>query len=217
MKYKCLVLDHDDTVVNSTSEVHFPSFMEVLSEIRPGIEMNLEEFYLKNFEPGFIGLCRDILGFSDEELQYEKKCWQEYVGRNVPKAFEGIEYIIQKFRKTGGMVCVVSHSFETSILRDYRENGLPEPHMVFGWDKLPHQRKPSPYPLKAIMETYGLDKSELLVVDDLKPGFDMAKKCGVDFAAAGWAHNIPEIDKYMKKHGDYYFSSVDELKNFLFE
>ena len=26
LKYKCLVLDHDDTVVQTTKDIHFPSF-----------------------------------------------------------------------------------------------------------------------------------------------------------------------------------------------
>ena len=26
MKYRCLIVDHDDTVVNSTATVHFPCF-----------------------------------------------------------------------------------------------------------------------------------------------------------------------------------------------
>ena len=29
-RYKCLVLDHDDTAVMSTQAVHYPSFVEVL-------------------------------------------------------------------------------------------------------------------------------------------------------------------------------------------
>ena len=32
MRYKCLVLDHDDTVVNSTATIHFPSFVDYLKE-----------------------------------------------------------------------------------------------------------------------------------------------------------------------------------------
>ena len=35
MRYKCLVLDHDDTVVNSTATIHYPCFCEFLKEVRP--------------------------------------------------------------------------------------------------------------------------------------------------------------------------------------
>ena len=50
MKYKCLVLDHDDTVVNSTASIHFPSFVKYLEEYRPEIAGNytLNDYLEKN-------------------------------------------------------------------------------------------------------------------------------------------------------------------------
>lgn len=37
------------------------------------------------------------------------------------------------------------------------------------------------------------------MVDDLKPGYDMAKACGVPFACAGWSDNqIPVVREYMQ-------------------
>ena len=53
------------------------------------------------------------------------------------------------------------------------------------------------------------------MLDDLKPGYDMARSCGVDFAAAGWANNVPEIEQFMRKHCKYYFKTVAELDRFL--
>ena len=44
MKYPCLVLDHDDTVVNSTATIHHPAFCAYLLEIRPGRTITLEEY-----------------------------------------------------------------------------------------------------------------------------------------------------------------------------
>ena len=34
MRYKCLVFDHDDTVVNSTATIHHPSFLKYLAQYR---------------------------------------------------------------------------------------------------------------------------------------------------------------------------------------
>ena len=51
MKYKCLVLDHDDTVVDSTAEIHFPAFVEYLKIARPGLadKYTLTSYLEKNF------------------------------------------------------------------------------------------------------------------------------------------------------------------------
>ena len=66
------------------------------------------------------------------------------------------------------------------------------------------------------MNRYGLAADEILVVDDLKPGFDMARAAGAHFAAAGWAYDVFEIEQFMRRHCDYYLHSVDELRELLF-
>lgn len=70
LKYKCLVLDHDDTVVRSTPEIHFPVFKNTLSKLRPNTEITLDEFMMYCFDPGFNSLCFDILKFTSEEMEY---------------------------------------------------------------------------------------------------------------------------------------------------
>ena len=44
MKYPCLVLDHDDTVVQSESTINYPYFCYILNEFRPGKTITLEEY-----------------------------------------------------------------------------------------------------------------------------------------------------------------------------
>ena len=215
MRVPCLVLDHDDTVVNSTATVHFPCFQEFLKLYFPQCNYTLEEYFLKNFSPGILELLRDEVGMDDEMLQQEHRFWDAYVQQHVPQCYEGMRELLWKHKEAGGLICVVSQSFAKNILRDYRENGLPEPDMVFGWEYPAHQRKPKPYPLEQIMLKTGLNREDLLVVDDLKPGYDMAKACGIKFAAAGWAYNIPQIEAFMRSNCDLYFRTVGELAEYL--
>ena len=84
MRYKCLVLDHDDTVVNSTATIHFPSFLAYLARVRPGAQYTLEEYFRKNFDPGVVSLFTDELGFSPEEMAEEFAFWQKFVKTRVP-------------------------------------------------------------------------------------------------------------------------------------
>ena len=215
MRYKCLVFDHDDTVVNSTATIHYPSFLNYLAQYRPGMSCSLEKYFLRNFEPGFIPMCREDYGMTDADLDIELRFWQEYVEKNIPAAYAGIREIMLRQKAEGGLLCVVSHSLEKNIRRDYAANDLPQPDMVFGWDLPMERRKPNPFPLEEIMRTYGLAPGELLMIDDLKPGFDMASSCGVDFAAAGWANDIQEIERFMRQNSRYYFKTVEELDRFL--
>ena len=62
------------------------------------------------------------------------------------------------------------------------------------------------------MKALSLGPEELLMVDDLKPGKDMADACGVPFAAACWAHHIPSILQYMKENCSCCLSSSPRVK-----
>ena len=157
------------------------------------------------------------LGFSEQELEGEFRFWQDWVRTRVPCAYPGIREILQRHKDAGGYIAVVSHSMRGSIERDYRENDLPEPDIIFGWEQPPEQRKPNTWPLEQIMERFGLEPQELLVVDDLKPGYDMARAAGVPFAAAGWANDIPEIEQFMRKNCDFYCKTVADLDRLLEE
>ena len=210
------MLDHDDTVVNSTATVHYPCFAEYMEKYQPQVHLTLEEYFRYNFHPGVIPMFTEICGLSMEELYHEEEYWKEYVKHHVPKAYPGIREILREQRERGGLITVVSHSFSENILRDYRENDLPEPDLVFGWEYPAEQRKPSPWPLKKIMKTCGLAAEEMLVVDDLKPGYDMARAAGVPFAAAGWANDIPEIENFMRENCERYYKTIPELRDMLF-
>lgn len=217
MRFPCLVVDHDDTVVDSTATVHFPCFVEYMAQYHPNIHYTLEQYLADNFDPGIVALFRDIIGMSDEEIAHEERYWNAYVQNHVPKSYEGMRELLWEQKNRGGKLCVVSHSFTHNILRDYRENGLPEPDMVFGWESAPDKRKPSKYPLMKIMEEYGFEPEQLLMLDDLKPGYDMAKACGVNFAAAGWSNDVPQIESFMRANCGLYFKTVPELGAYLFE
>jgi len=217
MKYKCLIFDHDDTTVNSTATIHHPCFQLYLDSRRPGMTCSLEEYMLKNFEPGFLEMARQDYHLSDEELDDEFRFWVDYVRDHVPEAYPGIPEIMRRQKEEGGLICVVSHSYEPNILRDYERNGLPVPDAVYGWGRPPEQRKPNPFPVRDIMERFGLEASEILMIDDLKPGYDMARAAGIDFAAAGWSNDIVPIERFMRENCERYFKTVPELAAWLQE
>ena len=216
MKYKCLVFDHDDTVVNSTATIHHPCFQSFLDLKYPGRTCSLEDYFRKNFHPGFLEMCREEYAMDDEILAEETLFWRSYVQEHVPAAYPGIKEIMEEQKRQGGIICVSSWSFDFNIRRDYSANGLPEPDMIFGWELPVEERKPSPYSLHEIMRSFELKPSEILMLDDLKPGYDMAKAAGVDFAAVGWSNDIPEIESFMRENCANYFKTVQQLSNFLF-
>lgn len=218
LKYPCLVLDHDDTVVQSEATVNYPFFVEYLKEYRPGASITLHEYVSGCFDPGYIEMCRRRFGFSDAELLHEYTSWKEYIACHTPAPYPGIERIIRRHKEEGGIICVVSQSAQANIRRDYRTHFGLEPDEIFGWDLEPEHRKPSPYALNTIMSKYGFSPSQLLVVDDMKPACQMAHTAGVEIAFAGWGRSdFPQICKEMDALCDYSFFSTKELEKFLFD
>lgn len=215
MRYRCLVFDHDDTTVNSTATIHYPAFMAFLKEYYPGRSCTLEEYFVKNFHPGFIEWCVEDFGMSEEMLETETQFWLNYVDSRIPVSYPGIRELMMRQKEEGGLVCVISHSMKHNILRDFKQNGLPEPDLIYGWEEPPEHRKPNAWPMEQLISQFSLEPSEVLMIDDLKPGYDMAVKVGVDFAAAGWANDVPEIETFMRQNCRLYFKTVQELSDYL--
>lgn len=216
MRYPCLVLDHDDTVVDSTATVHYPCFCEYTAQFFPEAKRyTLEEYLLKNFEPGVYEFFHGEIGMSEAQMRHEQEYWHAYVQRHVPRAYAGMREILREYVRRGGTICVVSHSFAQNILRDYRENDLPEPRLVYGWEVPREKRKPQPDALYDIMEKLHFQKEELLVLDDLKPGFDMARTANVAFAAALWSGGVAQIADFMRENAAHAFETVEAFGAYL--
>lgn len=218
LKFPCLVLDHDETVVQSEKTIGYPCFCQTLSRIRPGLTITVDEYVQGCHELGFVDMCRQRFGFSEEELQEEYRDWQAYIKVNVPAPFPGIERIIQRQKEEGGILCVVSHSGVRNITRDYEHHFGILPDAIYGCDLPEEQQKPNPFPLLDIMERYHLTSDELLVVDDMKLAWKMARPLNVPIAFAAWGKtDFPELAQEMRQLCDYSFDSTESLYNFLFD
>ena len=219
IRYKCLVLDHDDTTVRSTPDIHYPQWLETLELMRPEVKMSIEEFMLYNFNLGFYTMVDKVLHFTPEERKLQDKMWRAYTDRHRAGFYEGMSDIVREYKESGGILCICTHNAAKNILLDY-ENEYGEeikPDMIFDYDLCGERIKPDPFALEEIMRIYNLRPEEILMVDDMKPGYDMAKKVGVPFAAAGWSHIVPEIRSFMQKNCDMYFMTAGELEKEIFE
>ncbi len=218
LKYPCLVLDHDDTAVQSELTVNYPCFLLALKKFRPGETMEYDEFVDWCFRYEFTDFLRIKYGFTDEELLEEYRMWKSYAKVHIPPAYDGIKEVLLEQKRRGGLVCVASLSGKDIILRDYKAHFGIEPDLVFSCDDPKDQRKPETYPLEKIMQAYNLSPTQILMVDDLKTGYDMASAVGVPIAFAGWSRlNHRQILEQMSQLCDYTFHSTKELEKFLFD
>ena len=218
LKYPCLVLDHDDTVVQSEATVNYPFFCEFLKEYRPGASITMEEYISGCFDPGYVEMCRRRFSFTEEELLIEYKAWKEHIKHHIPDAYPGIARVIRRFKEEGGILCVVSQSSQENIARDYLHHFGILPDEIYGWDLEPEHRKPNPWALYQIMEKYHFTPDQLLVVDDMKAACQMARAAATPIAFAGWGRKaFPMIYDEMTKLCDMTFDSTESFGHFLFD
>ena len=217
LKYPCLVLDHDETVVQSEKTIGYPCFCETLSRLRPDRTLTLQEYVQGCHELGFVEMCKQWFQFNEEEMQQEYNDWMDYVKIHIPDPFPGIEQIIRRQKAEGGLVCVVSHSSTQNITRDYQVHFGLLPDAIYSCDSPKEQQKPNSYPLLDIMNRYRLKPEELLVVDDMKLAWQMAKPVNVPLAFAAWGKaEFPEIAEEMRQLCDFSFDRTEDLMEFLF-
>jgi phosphoglycolate phosphatase/pyrophosphatase PpaX len=221
MRYRCLILDHDDTAVDSTRGVHHPAHIRSMQVLRPDERVvDLETWFRKNFDPGITSYLMDELGFSEAEMEVENSIWREFSQNGRSQFFPGFLEALARYQECGGCFVVASHSEEDVIRAHYRAgaNGATvQPELVFGWDLGPEKRKPKPYAVLETLRRLGLRRDEVLVVDDLKPGIDMARAARVDAAAAGWCHNISEIREFMSRECVATFETVEEFAQYILQ
>ena len=217
LKYRCLVLDHDDTVVQTEKTLGYPYFCKILDQFRPGQTISFEDYVLDCHNYGFAEMCRLRWDFTPQEQKEEYLGWMEYVMTHIPDVFPGIRELIHRQKAEGGLVCVVSHSSIENITRDYQHHFGIQPDAIYGWDLPKEKRKPNPYPLLDIMEKNQLQPSDILVVDDMKLAWKMAHPLNVPIAFAAWGKlDFPELSREMKELCDYSFDSPAELREFMF-
>ncbi|MEE1035871.1 MAG: HAD hydrolase-like protein [Oscillospiraceae bacterium] len=218
LRYKCLVLDHDDTVVQTEKAIGYPYFKEYIERVRPGHSLTYPEYVADCSNMIFADMCRRKWQFTDEELLEEYLGWKAYSLQHMPPIFPGIDRIIHRQKEEGGLVCVSSLSSRDNITRDYAEHFGMQPDVIYDYDLPQEQRKPNPYSLLDIMARYDLAPEEILVVDDLKLAWRMAHPLGVPVAFAAWGkQEFPELAEEMRSLCDFSFDTTEALEHFLFE
>jgi phosphoglycolate phosphatase len=247
LRYRCILIDHDDTAVDSTAAIHYPAHLDALAQLRPGrTPPTPEQWLLWNFH-GIMDYLEGELHMTPPELERELEIWRSWTHHHVPPFFPGFLGLLADYRRAGGCVAVISHS-EASVIKGHylaaaggfgaaaggfgaATGGFGAaagntgatvdppfvPDLIFGWEKDAARRKPSPWPVQEALRLFRCEAGEALVVDDLKPGVLMAQAAGVDFAAAGWSHRVAEIERYMRAHAVAYCSRIEDLRSLILE
>ena len=88
---------------------------------------------------------------------------------------------------------------------------------MFGWDLDLEKRKPSPYTIEQIEQRFGIERSEMVMLDDMKIGYNMCQNAGIDFIFADWARKPEKLRSEMRSIADYTADSFLDVEKILFD
>lgn len=201
LKKKCIILDHDDTLINSQETIHYPIFLETLDLLRPNVVYpSFLEFVTLSNQYGFEGYIKSVYQFNDDEVTQEVAMWRQKVKLRQAQAFEEVAIVIQEFVQSNGILVVYSYSDSDMILKDYQRIFDFEPHEIIGFDNPKHLQKPNRLPILQIMAKYNLSAHDCLLIDDMPLLIETAKRLNVDMIGANWAKGSQVL--WNKKHHD---------------
>ncbi len=189
MRYRLLLIDHDDTAVDSTAVVHYPAHLEALRVLRPGVPApTIEEWWMANFEPGIMehlvhGLGMDEAGARSASSRSGARSPRAGCRRSSPACASC--WLISARGAAGSRSSRTRSGRTSSGTTRSRATRRSTPDLVFGWEHDPARRKPDPWPVREALSRLGVPPAEALVLDDLRPGVLMARAAGVDAAARG--------------------------------
>ena len=66
-------------------------------------------------------------------------------------------------------------------------------------------------------QRFGIDRSEMVMLDDMKIGLNMCRAAGVDFIFADWARKPAHLRREMRELADYTAESILDVEKILFE
>ncbi|CAD7965461.1 unnamed protein product [Amoebophrya sp. A120] len=220
--YKCLILDHDDTCVDSTASIHHPAHVAGCRELLPSHEpIDLEGWFRVNHNPGVGEYLKTVFGEDKEVIKREMEIWHDFMKARQPDFYPGMLELLREWREAGGLVAVVSHS-PADVIKQHYENQKSDknphpflPDVIYGWREDPSERKPNAWPTLQIMKQFDLKASDCIVLDDLSPGIKMATAAGVKSYACAWQHAklVSELEKCGASGA---FFSVEEFRKHVF-
>ena len=195
MKYACLVMDHDDTAVQSEATVNYPFFEMTIPTFCPGAEVSLKKYTAGCYELGFAQMCRQWYGFTDKDLEEEFRGWQSYVRTHVPLPYPGIRELLEALKAQGHRLYVATSKPEVTAIEVLEYFDLAKYFDGICGASLDQSRTSKSDVIAFLLDKFGTAATPIMVGDT---AFDV-------IGAA--AHGIPTIGV------SWGYGTIDDLKN----
>jgi beta-phosphoglucomutase-like phosphatase (HAD superfamily) len=196
LRKKCLILDHDDTIINSQESIHYPLFVEVLKILRPNIQpIDFERFIELSNEHGFVKMCRIMYQYTPAEIEFEYQYWKKYSAMMLVPSFDGVKELLEAFVKAGGVIIVYTMNSKVNVLEDYQRLFNIIPDVVIAHDNFYVLKKPYRLSILKALHELNLSVKDCIFIDDTPMLLELKDRLNMDFIAANWAKSAHPLWK----------------------
>jgi len=207
--FKGIIFDIDGTLT-STNELIFKSFNHIAKKYLD-ISFTDEEI-IAFFGPTEDVILKELCG---KNFEAAKNDYYEFYKshHHIANLYPGIKELLDYLNTKGVLLAVFTGKGKQASLITLEELCIVNYFdiIVTGDDVTNH--KPSSEGIVKFINEYDLKKDEVLMIGDSVADVNASKEAGIRIASALWDSYAAE--KVKNLGSDYYFNSVDELKEFL--
>ena len=208
-KFEGLIFDIDGTLT-STNELIFKSFNHIAKKY-------LNRTFTDNEIIALFGPTEDVIlkEWCGNKFEGAKKDYYKYYKshHNIAKLYPGIKELLDYLKSRRILLSIFTGKGRKASLITLEELSIINYFdlIVTGDDVVNH--KPSSEGIMKFVDGYDLNKEEVLMIGDSVSDVKASKEAGIKIASALWDSYAAE--KVKNLGSDYYFNTVDELREFL--
>lgn len=209
--FKGIIFDIDGTLT-STNQLIFDSFNHIAKKYLH--KTFSDEEIIALFGPPEEVILRQWCGDNyDEVSKYYFDYYRSH--HEIAKLYPGIKELLDILKDRNVHLSVFTGKGRMSSIITLEELGVIDYfEMIVTGDEVANH-KPAPDGIISIIEKYNFNKDEVLMIGDSIGDFRASRDAGVKIASALWDSYASEKVKLLGS--DYYFNTVDELKEFLIQ
>lgn len=207
--FKGIIFDIDGTLT-STNQLIFDSFNHIAKKYLH--KTFSDEEIIALFGPPEEVILRQWCGDNYDEVS--KDYFDYYrLHHEIAKLYPGIKELLDILKDRNVHLSVFTGKGRMSSIITLEELGVIDYFEIIVTGDEVANHKPAPDGIISIIEKYNFNKDEVLMIGDSIGDFRASRDAGVKIASALWDSYASEKVKLLGS--DYYFNTIDGLKEFL--
>lgn len=207
--FKGIIFDIDGTLT-STNQLIFDSFNHIAKKY-------LNKTFSDNEITAMFGPTEEVIIklWCRDNYEAARKDYYDYYKshHNIATLYPGMKEVLDILKDRKILLSIFTGKGRKSSIITLEELGIIDYFdMIVTGDEVTNH-KPAPDGIISFLEKYKLKKDEVLMIGDSAGDIKASRDAGIKIASALWDSYAAE--KVKQLGSDYYFNTVDELKEFL--